>query len=323
MPSPTNNPYGYKPFITRKIRDLVKSADVAIIEGIWMYHSFLAYKVLRETKTPYFVYTHGMLDPWFKKAYPLKHLKKWFFWPWSDYQVLSHANGVLFTTEKEKLLARRSFWLYKANEMVVGYGTSSPPLDKKRQLTVFYQRFPDLRDKRIFLFLGRIHPKKGVDILIESIAKIADKDSALHLVIAGPDQVGLSSSLQRTAQTLGLSSQISWPGMLSGDLKWGAFQASELFCLPSHQENFGISVAEALACGLPVAISNQVNISDDVRDSDCGLVHDDTINDTTSAYNEWVSFSIEKRKLMAARSKQKKPKRRKKPSRQIKRNNRN
>ena len=300
---PTNNRYGYKPFLTTKLRELSSAADVAIIEGIWMYHSFAGYRALRDTKTPYFVYTHGMLDPWFKNAYPLKHLKKWLFWPWSDYQVLSHAAGVLFTTEQEKILARQSFWLYKANEIVVGYGTSPPPLDQTRQLSVFHHTFPHLHNKRIFLFLGRIHPKKGVDILIESFAKVAADDHTLHLVIAGPDQVGLSSSLQQRADSLGISDRITWPGMLSGDLKWGAFLSSEIFCLPSHQENFGIAVVEALACGLPVAISNQVNIADDVFRAGAGITHNDTVEDTINAYLNWNSYTVDKRCSIASRSK--------------------
>jgi len=80
-------------------------------------------------------------------------------------------------------------------------------------------------------------------------------------MIAGPDQVGWQAQLQQRAAELGIGARITWPGMLSGDLKWGAFRAAELFCLPSHQENFGIVVAEALACGLPVVISEPVNIS--------------------------------------------------------------
>jgi glycosyltransferase involved in cell wall biosynthesis len=137
--------------------------------------------------------------------------------------------------------------MYKANEVVVGSGTSAPPRDAERQRKASLQRFPQLRGQRILLFLSRIHPKKGVGLLIEAIAVVAHADPRLHLVIAGPDQLGWQESLQQRAAEIGIAERITWPGMLIGELKWGAFRCAELFCLPSHQENFGIVVTEALA----------------------------------------------------------------------------
>jgi glycosyltransferase involved in cell wall biosynthesis len=155
--------YGYRRALPARIRAQAQQHDVVIIEGIWQYHAFATWRALHGSGIPYFVYTHGMLDPWFKSTYPLKHLKKLAYWPWADYRVLRDATAVLFTTEQERLLARQSFWLYKANEVVVGYGTSAPPPDAERQLQAFLNRFPQLHGQRILLFLSRIHPKKGVD----------------------------------------------------------------------------------------------------------------------------------------------------------------
>jgi glycosyltransferase involved in cell wall biosynthesis len=245
-----------------------------------------------------------MLDPWFKRTYPLKHLKKWAYWPWADYRVLRDATGVLFTTEQERQLARQSFWLYRANERVVGYGTSAPPGDAELQREVFLQRFPHLRDKRLLLFLSRIHPKKGVDLLIEAFAAVASSDPRLHLVIAGPDQVGWQAALQQRAAELGIAERITWAGMLSGDLKWGAFRCAELFCLPSHQENFGIVVAEALACGLPVAIAEPVNISAEVATARAGLVHVDNTAGTTAALRQWLALPTAEQAQMGMRGAQ-------------------
>ena len=99
----------------------------------------------------------------------------------------------------------------------------------------------------------------------------------MHLVIAGPDHVRYQSVLQERIAALGLSERITWTGMLTGETKWGAFRCAELFCLPSHQENFAIVVAEALACGTPVAIAHPVNTSADVAAASAGIVHEDTI----------------------------------------------
>ncbi len=287
--------YGYRRGLPARIRALAQQHDVVIIQGIWQYHAFATWRALHGSGIPYFVYTHGMLDPWFKRTYPLKHLKKWAYWPWADYRVLRDARAVLFTTEQERLLARQSFWLYKANEVVVGYGTSAPPPDAERQLQAFLNRFPQLHGQRILLFLSRIHPKKGVDLLIEAFAAVASSDPRLQLVIAGPDQVGWQAALMKRATALGIAERITWAGMLSGEIKWGAFRCAELFCLPSHQENFGIVVAEALACGLPVAIAEPVNISAEVAAAGAGLVYADTVAGTTEALLDWLALSEDQR----------------------------
>jgi glycosyltransferase involved in cell wall biosynthesis len=298
---PVAGGYGYRRGVPDRIRALARQHDAVIIEGIWQYHAFATWRALRGSGIPYFVYTHGMLDPWFKRTYPLKHFKKWAYWPWADYRVLRDATGVLFTTEQERQLARQSFWLYRANESVVGYGTSEPPGDADLQREVFLQRFPHLRGKRLLLFLSRIHPKKGVDLLIEAFAAVASSDPRLRLVIAGPDQVGWQAALQRRAAELGIAERLTWAGMISGDLKWGAFRCAELFCLPSHQENFGIVVAEALACGLPVAIAEPVNISAEVAAAGAGLVHADTIAGSTEALRHWLALSTEEKQQMGTK----------------------
>lgn len=301
---PVAGTYGYRRGLPARIRSLASGHDAVIIHGLWQYHAFATWRALRGSGIPYFVYSHGMLDPWFKRAFPLKHLKKWAYWPWADYRVLRDATAVLFTTEQERQLARESFWLYRANECVVGYGTSTPPDDPDRQRQAFLERFPQLQGQRILLFLSRIHPKKGVDLLIEAFAAVAPSDPRLRLVIAGPDQVGWQASLQRQSAELGIADRITWPGMLSGDLKWGAFRVAELFCLPSHQENFGIVVAEALACGLPVAVAAPVNIATEVADAGAGLVHADTAAGTIDALRQWLELSPAQRGQMGLRASQ-------------------
>ena len=119
--------YHYAPRLLPWLRANAARYDVVIVNGIWRYHSFATWRALRTTDTPYFVFTHGMLDPWFKRHYPLKHLKKWAYWPWAEYRVLRDAQAVIFTCEEERLLARKSFWLYRVNEAVSGYGTSARP----------------------------------------------------------------------------------------------------------------------------------------------------------------------------------------------------
>ena len=96
--------------------------DAVVVHGVWQYTSLAVWRALRRGPVPYFVYFHGMLDPWFKRAYPLKHLKKWLYWPWADYRVARDAKAVLFTAREEARLAAQSFWLYRVTPAVVGYG---------------------------------------------------------------------------------------------------------------------------------------------------------------------------------------------------------
>ncbi|MES1024385.1 glycosyltransferase [Gloeocapsa sp. BRSZ] len=295
--------YGYSANFVPWLKYNARNYDCAIANGIWQYSSFGTWLALRNTSTPYFVFTHGMLDPWFKRTYPLKHLKKWLYWPWADYQVLRDARAVFFTCEEERLLARQSFWLYKCHEVVVNFGTAAPEGNPALQCQQFLNQFPQLSHKRLLLFLSRIHIKKGCDLLIQAFAKVANLDDSLHLVMAGPDQTGWQAELQQQAEKLGISQKITWTGMLSGDLKWGAFYAAEVFILPSHQENFGIVVAEAMACGTPVLISNKVNIWREILAGEAGLVANDDLNGTTQILHRWLAMSPQEQQCMRQKAK--------------------
>jgi glycosyltransferase involved in cell wall biosynthesis len=273
--------------------------DAVIIHGIWQYHSFATWRAARKLSKKYVVFTHGMLDPWFKKKYPLKHLKKWLYWPWADYRVLRDAEAVLFTSQQEAELARKSFWLYRANDRVIPYGTADIAREDETSCTDLLNTFPELKGKRVLLFLSRIHPKKGCDILIEAFAQIADHDEQLHLVMAGPDQVGWMDGLKEKSRQLGIKDRITWAGMLEGNMKTQAYQVAEVFALPSHQENFGIVVSEALSFGCPVLISNQVNIYQEILQCKAGFVGNDDQQGTLKILTDWLKLTKEERKQMS------------------------
>lgn len=290
--------YTYNPDLLDWLHKNAQRFDAIIVDGLWQYHGYAVQKVLMGTSVPYYVFTHGMLDPWFKETYPLKHLKKYIYWWTAQHRVLKNARAVLFTCQDEKLLARESFWPYSVREKVVGYGTTLTPDAQTSCADDFYALYPRLRDKRIFLFLSRIHEKKGCDLLLEAFAKVADKDQTLHLVMAGPDQTGWQADLVQLAARLGIADRITWTGMLKDQAKWGALKAAEAFVLPSHQENFGIVVAEALAVGTPVLISNKVNIWREIFQANAGLVEGDTLQGTQALLSKWLSLNQSERELI-------------------------
>ena len=288
---PSRAKYSYSPYLAPWLRANAAHYDVVIIHGLWQHSSFGAWQALRGSETPYFVYTHGMLDPWFKHAYPLKHLKKCLYWPWAERRVLRDARAVLFTSEEECRLARQSFPGYKCHEQVLGYGTSSPPGSPSALRRRFFGAYPALEGRKLLLFLGRIHPKKGCDLLLQAFAEAFAGDPNLHLVMAGPNGGAWQRELERQGEALGITDRITWPGMLSGDDKWGAFHAADAFVLPSHQENFGIAVAEALACGLPVLISDKVNIWREIIQDGAGLVAEDTKMGISRLLRQWLALT--------------------------------
>ena len=182
-----------------------------MVNGLWQYCGYAAWKALHG-KTPYVVFTHGMLDPYFRYAIPAQTpSKKWLYWVPFEYQVLRDAYRVLFTSTAEKRLAEQSFSLFNWTAQVVPYGASGPQGDPELQKLAFFSRCPAVEGKRFLLFLGRIHRKKGCDMLIDAFVKVAGADPDLHLVMAGPDQQLWSAE----AAAIGLT-QRSWPRVCIG-----------------------------------------------------------------------------------------------------------
>jgi glycosyltransferase involved in cell wall biosynthesis len=301
---PGRGVYGYSSRAAKWLEQNIKRYQLVIIHGIWQYNTLAVYRALRKTRKPYAVFAHGMLDPYFKKQFPLKHMKKTVYWHLILQRILRNANAVLFTCDEEKILARQSFSRYRAREMVIPFGIAAPQFEARDAVEEFVTRWPELRGKRLAVSMGRIHAKKGTDILIAAFAKTLANDPQWHLVIAGPDEAGLQSELQKLSKRLGVSDRITWTGMLQGTAKWGALAASEVFVLPSHQENFGIVIAEALACNLPVVISNKVNIWREVADHGAGIVCGDTVDGTAKAFVRWQALSAEEIAEFRARSRE-------------------
>ena len=286
--------YCYAPGFAKWLHRNVSKYDAVIIHGNWQYHGFATSRACRKHKVPYFIYPHGMLDPWFNHAYPLKKLKKQLYWRWGEYPVLKYARAVLFTCEEECRLARQSFAPYHVREQVIGYGTTAPELDLEAALRRFQSAPPEWARKPYLLFLGRIQEKKGIDLLVAAYAALRSSGVALpDLVLAGPEQQpALAEKIRRASPQDG----IHWIGSISGELKWQALAAAEALVLVSHQENFGLVVAEALLAGTPALLSNKVNIWREVVGA--GLVADDTEAGAAELLQQWSQLAPSQRKAM-------------------------
>jgi glycosyltransferase involved in cell wall biosynthesis len=298
---PHRGGYQFAPKLAPWLRAHRDDYDAVISHGLWQYHGFAAWRAWRGARGPRFVFAHGMLDPWFKRTYPRKHLKKWLYWAGAEYWILRGARAVFFTCEEEKRLARESFWLYRANEAVVALGIEEPPGAAERQMAAFHDTYPQLRGRRLLLFLGRVHPKKGVDLLTQAFSAPARVRGALALMIVGPCERNFLPSMRAHSGLEAAAVQIQ-TGMLTGDLKWGALRAADAFILPSHQENFGLAVVEALACGTPVLISNKVNIWREILEDGAGLVAEDTLAGVNELLARWEAVTPEQRADFSCRA---------------------
>jgi len=296
---PVHLGYGFRFGIVDDLRRLAPEFDSVIVEGLWQYHTLACWLAYRGTSLPYFVFVHGMLDPWFNTRYPFKFLKKSLYWRLFEHRILRDASAVFYTSLRERSLARTSFKPYQANDLCVGYGAPTPLLPTSEDLSKYYSRFPQLFGKSIFLFFGRIHPKKGVDLLVHAFSYILPLFPNSHLVLAGPVSHSYHSQLNKKISSLSLFPHVTWCGYLDAGFKRAAFSTADLFCLPSHQENFGVAVAEALSYGLPVSISDQVCISDEVLASNAGFVNPVTPSGTLKGLISWCELQAAARTQMS------------------------
>ncbi len=296
---PGKSNYGYSPKLKSWIQENFSRFDGVIENGVWQYHGVAVREGLAGRK-PYVVFAHGMLDPYFKNRYPLKHLKKLVYWFLKERKNLNEARAVCFTSEEEKKVAAKGFPGARFHRVVVPYGTMGPSGDPEALKKAFLSGWRQLAGQPYLLFLGRIHPKKGCDLLLGAFAKAADPK--WKLVMAGPDQAGWGKDLRDQAQALGIADRVVWTGMLKGDAKWGALFAAEAFVLPSHQENFGIAVADALACGTIALVSDKVNIAPDVVSDSAGLMEDDTLEGTVRMIERFRAMTGDERMTMRSKA---------------------
>lgn len=307
---PSTGPWHYGKGLVPWLLTNLNRFDVVVIEGLWSYYSHAASKAVarykaanKSSKIRLLVMPHGMLDPYFQKAPErrLKAIRNWIYWKLVESNVLNTADGVMFTCEEELLLARQPFTPYTPKqELNVGFGIQRPPAFDVRMEQAFFETCPEVKGAPFILFLSRIHEKKGVDLLVEAYArsKVADLPK---LVIAGPGlETPYGKRILKIVADNNLTQSIYFPGMLSGEKKWGAFYACDAFILPSHQENFGIAVVEALACGKPVLISNQVNIWKEIHAERGGLIADDSIDGTKKLLEDWTCMPLREKESMSA-----------------------
>ncbi len=262
LPLGTPTSYGYSPALRRWCRNNLRKFDVVILHGLWMYPNWGVSRECINARIPYIVFPHGMLDLWsVHEQGVLKLMKKRVYWHWRERTVIEDCHAVFFTTRRELQNAMLTLTLPPCTKLVVNpYGVkrrdSTLPVEPSAKVD------QGLRLK-IALFLGRIHPKKRPDLLIQAWRN-AEVGPEWKLVIAGSGDRSYISTLMRLVRKLNLDDAVQFAGNVAGTDKQYLFQRASWFLLPSEQDNFGIAVIEAVQAGCAIAISDQVYLSDEL-----------------------------------------------------------
>jgi len=271
--------------------------DFVVVDGVWQFHGLIMWLYAIKFNQPYFVLTHGMLDPWFKKNYFFKHFKKLIYWKLFENKILKNALAVLFTSKKEKELASVPYRPFSINSEIINHGVAKKNYKQRILKRTFNNLLKNNREKKIVLFLSRIHVKKGCDVLIKSFAKSFKDNKDVILVMAGDDKNKHAIELKKLVSNLKLKN-IMWTGFINDIQKWSLLEHSDVCCFPSNSENFGTSIVESLSCGTPVIISNKVNIYEIIYKYKAGLIGNNNVKDTTKNLLKWYKLSANKKKKL-------------------------
>ncbi|MHB8405666.1 MAG: glycosyltransferase [Gammaproteobacteria bacterium] len=263
----------------RRLKYRVKEFDVVHIHSLYLYHGLIAAHYGRTFNVPYIVRPHGSLDPY---LFGRHRFRKRIFERLFEHRNLRLAAAIHYTSEDEKYLAE-GVLSGIAPGVVVPLGLNVQDYANLPEKDRFRRVYPEIGDRAIVLFLGRVNFKKGLDILVPAFHCLAQWQSNVHLVIAGPDDDGYGAIVRGTIEKYGLGGRVTMTGMLEGELKLAALRDAAVFALPSYTENFGIAVVEAMLCGLPVVVSNKVNIYREIVAARAGLVTECAVKECADA----------------------------------------
>ena len=213
-----------------------------------------AARICHRQKIPYVITPHGMLEPW---AFSSKAWKKKLYYQLIEEETLTQAAAIQGIASIEV----NNFGIYPFTtiKFLVPNGIRGQDFQRLPSPQVFYSAFPDTENKPLILFLARIDPKKGLDLLAPAFAQVKQKFPTAHLVVAGPDSIGFQSTAEKYFIQAGCREAVTFTGMLSGELKHSALAAAQVYVSPSYSEGFSMSVLEGMASGLPCVITTGCN----------------------------------------------------------------
>jgi glycosyltransferase involved in cell wall biosynthesis len=253
----------------RQVRRHIRSFDIVHIHGLYRFPPTYAAYEARRLGVPYIIRTHGSLDPYLYDKSSRSVVLKRLYERWFDFPNLNASSAIHYTAEDER--ERVEPLKLRAPSFVVPNGLdwgTYRTLPARGRLRARWS----LGDAPLVLFLGRLHFKKGLDLLIPAFDMVRSRVPDARLVIAGPENDDYGATVRSWVRERELEETVLFAGELKGADVVQAYVDADVFALPSYTENFGMTVAEAMACGLPVVISDQVNIHEEVSRAGAGVV---------------------------------------------------
>ncbi len=232
------------------LNEHVDRFDLVHVSEVWHHGAYSAYKVARKRSTPFVMSIRGELSEWSLRH---KALKKKMYLKTILSKMLRNADALHAITSAEKdQIARLG---YDTRVIVAPNGIDPLLFDSLPDPSEFINRFPNLQGRKIILFLGRLNPKKGLEILARSFSTISRQYQNTALLVVGPDESGTREKMQAILRSESTLDRTVFTGLLTGEDKLAAMACADVFVLPSHSDVLGISVLEALAARLPVVIT--------------------------------------------------------------------
>lgn len=291
-----HNKVGYSPEMRRALEATLQRGSSLISQhGLWLYQGYLAKALGSTLSIPVIIHPHGMLEPWALRRSKWK--KKTAGWLW-EFENLKRAACIRVTAESE-LKSVRSFGL-KNPVALIPNGVDVELFSNLPDRAAAFELLPAVKGRRVLLFLSRVHPKKGLPLLLNVWKRLRSAREEWVLAIVGPDEVGHTAELVKLARDLGLHNDVVFLGPLYGAARLAAYASAELFILPTYSENFGIAVAEALASAVPVITTTGAPWKG-LRDQACGWWTDMTEAGIEDALREALSMNSRSLKIMGLR----------------------
>ena len=277
---------GYSKALAKALRNRIGSGvfDIVHVHEPWHYPGFVAFHAARKHNVPYILSPRGSLQEWSLRH---KAFKKWVFMKLIQGHILKFADAIHALTNEE--MESFSKLGYKTPVFVIPNGINPSPFKHSPDISDFLATYPDLLGKRVILFMGRLHPIKGLDVLARSYTSLLQKFKDVALLVVGPDEDGTQKRMELILKTSPALRMTVFTGMLTGKDKLAALACADLFVMPSYSEGFSTAILEALAAGLPVVISKHCNFPE-VSEYDAGFVVE--LNDTamTEAIDTLLSY---------------------------------
>lgn len=255
---------GLAKFLYERVREF----DVAHIHNLYLFHTWWTARQCRRSGVPYVISPHGTLDPW----HLAHHRRRKTAYSWlAEGRAIRAAAAMHYISAAEREHAERHLTRMPPG-FVVPPGIDLPQNRQTIDSGTLIARYPELVGRTLVCFLGRLTAKKRLDLLIEAFNLVAAVDRRAHLVVAGPDDEGLGDKLRARVSGLGLELRVSFVGLVTGAIKAALLGRSRLLVLASEDESFGVAVAEGMAAGIPVVVSEGVALHPEVTAARAGLV---------------------------------------------------